>query len=113
MLARKYRASRKDIDEVMRRGNLYHEKHLMMRAVSSEDIHVAFVVPKKLKLGAVLRNKLRRRGYAAFARCGDTDERRGLFVFFFKKGALQCSPEMLEHEVIVLLDKCRTARYTT
>lgn len=63
MLPRRHRLSRKEFDRVFLAGKNKYSSFFRVKYLPNNDFKLAFVVPKKLVKGAVIRNKLRRQLY--------------------------------------------------
>ena len=62
-------------------------------------------VSKKVSKSAVVRNRIRRRGYAAIEKVLVHIKPGQYGVFSFKKGSEKSSFKMIEKEIVFLLDK--------
>lgn len=66
MLLKKNRVTKKDIEEIFKKGSSVFSSNLNLRFLSNskeKEPKIAFIVPKTVSKKAVVRNKLRRRGY--------------------------------------------------
>jgi ribonuclease P protein component len=67
MLAKKNRADRKNIDDIFKRGRFVNSPNLSLKFISTRNstpARISFIAPKTASKKAVVRNLLRRRGYA-------------------------------------------------
>lgn len=60
MLPQKYRLSRDEIDDVMRRGKSLKGRYLAIKYLNESSVKTAVVVSKKVSKGAIKRNKVKR-----------------------------------------------------
>lgn len=66
MLLKKNRPNKKDIEEIFKKGSSVFSSNLNLRFLinnKENEPKIAFIVPKSISKKAVVRNKLRRRGY--------------------------------------------------
>lgn len=105
MLSKKIRTNVDEVENVFKNSHSYSTEHITLRAYQNTTTKVGFVVPKRLKLSAVNRNKLRRRGYSGVRHLLDHISSPHTLVFFFKKGAETLSLTRMETELKELLDK--------
>jgi ribonuclease P protein component len=111
MLPKKRRISRKEFGHLFLNGKRFNSSAFLMnlvtkdKAFSSNDTRFSFSVSKKVSNSAVLRNKLRRRGYSVVEKNIEKIKTGFLISFSFKKGAEKYSFDQTEKEIVDLLSK--------
>ncbi|TSC77973.1 MAG: hypothetical protein G01um101424_107 [Parcubacteria group bacterium Gr01-1014_24] len=106
MLAKKNRASKKDIDFIFKDGKFLTSPNLTFKFIlnnNSSIPRISFIVPKTVSKKAVNRNLLRRHGYAVLKKYINKFPTRLLGVFVFKK--YQADILIIENEIKNILDK--------
>lgn len=111
MLPRRKRASAYSVGYALSHGRAYHGQCFTLRATPAVTTRASFVVPKRVARTATLRNKLRRRGYAALRNHVGRLPTPHTLVFFFKQCGTTLSTRHLEKEVITLLDNISRGEY--
>jgi ribonuclease P protein component len=106
MLPHEQRIQREEMDKVLARGVLKHSPLFSARILKTADPHIkfSFVVSKKVANTAVLRNKLRRRGYSAVKTLSPGIDSGYSVAFFFKKGVAEVAYTVLAEEVRKFLE---------
>ena len=105
MLAKKNRATTKEIDQLFREGRTLSSPSLNFRYIETgnKEIKISFIAPKNIAKLAVKRNLLRRRGYSALAKHLKLFPIGVTGVFIFKK--YQDDILILENEIKNILHK--------
>lgn len=83
MLPKKHRADKKTLETVFKEGKHLKSPNFLLRYLPARGFKISFVVPKTVAKSAVLRNRLRRRGYAALEKYSEKNviNLTGAFVF--------------------------------
>ncbi len=118
MLAKKNRADRKTIENIFKNGVFINSANISLKFISSKSpapAQISFITPKTVSKKAVVRNQLRRRGYAAVRKYFNKFPPGfvGAFIFGKKSGAMfggektkQYNPILnLENEIQIILGK--------
>ncbi len=117
MLPKKNRNSRKTIEQIFKSGRFVSSPNLTFKFTIKEDSEkmVSFITPKTISKKAVVRNLLRRRGYAVLKKYfeGLPTGLSGVFVFgkksleiFGGKKSKKYNPiQNLENEIKVIIHK--------
>lgn len=85
MLSKRKRLDKTLFNETMKKGVIIHGQFFVFRYLRQKTQKYAFIVPKNLAKSAVLRNKLRRKGYNILK---TIDLPLGVGIFFYKKIAI-------------------------
>ena len=103
------RVTRELFSSILKSGVTYHSRHFSFRVVKkgTTHIHTAFVVPKKVAGGAVLRNKIKRRGYYTVHTLSGGFKTPFTGIFFVKKGAAALPYRQYKEEVTSLLRRAK------
>jgi len=112
MLPLSQRIRRRDFDDIFKKGRFWQSDNvslvtLKIEGPDSNKSKFAFSASKKVSKKAVVRNKLRRRGYAAIQKLISKTKPSFLAVFIFKKEADSLSFEEIEKEITFLLRKSK------
>ena len=111
MLPKNRRISRADFKKLegeRQRGRAYHSPLLSLflyQKLSNTPSQFAFSVSKKVSKKAVVRNKLRRRGYASVQSVIQNIKPGYAVVFSFKKEAAEKDFQTTKAEIVGLLNK--------
>jgi|SRR3989344_5783839 len=113
MLSRNYRLPRKLIEKTLKNGKYLSSLHFTLRYAYSSEYRFAFAVSKKVVPSAVLRNKLRRRGFNALRSIlrailpkTKMETKRGVWaVFFLKKESVRLKPDEFRFAIEEILHK--------
>lgn len=106
MLAKKNRASTKEVHRVFKEGRFLNSPNLTfkyIRMLKSSPTRISFIAPKSVAKLAVKRNELRRRGYAALSKHLSVFPAGLIGVFIFKKWEDDIS--IIENEIKNILTK--------
>lgn len=100
---------RKTLETVLKNGENTHSQWFSVVSLRQKDpqktSRFAVVVSKKVGKTAVLRNKLRRRGYQTIER-GLVGLKSGYFVVvFFKKGTTELDTQTTQQKIVEILKK--------
>jgi ribonuclease P protein component len=87
MLPKKKRITKEIFHQIMKNGKVFHGPFFTFYYINSISPRYSFVVPKGVVKGAVLRNKLRRKGYNIMLFLKNV--KSGMGIFFYKKEALK------------------------
>ncbi len=114
MLPKKNRLTMKDIQRIFKDGKFLNSPNLtfkFIRNTASLQSRISFIAPKSVAKGAIKRNLLRRRGYAAFKKYINKTP-AGLYgAFIFGKRSLNIfglkkpSAPVLDQEIKYILEK--------
>lgn len=119
MLLKKNRADRKAVEKIFKEGKFVNSQNLTLKFIKTESVYpqISFVAPKTVSKKAVIRNLLRRRGYAVLKPYLNTFPAgfTGIFVFgkkskdiFGGKKNKTTNPiQNLNEEIKVILSKLR------
>lgn len=105
MLSKHRRVTKSLFNKVIKEGHTLHGNLLYFRYIpKSVDkySHFSFVAPKSVAKSAVLRNKLRRKGYSALRSISTKD---AVGILFFKKEAKNSIVKDLNLEIASLFRK--------
>lgn len=109
MLPKNRRIARKDFTYILANGRKFNSPILLLNiakiAKDSENSRFSFSVSKKVSKSAVVRNKLRRRGYSSIEKNIDKIKPAHFLFFNYKKGAEKLKYQEIEKEVVSLLEK--------
>jgi ribonuclease P protein component len=111
MLPKSQRINRELFAEVLARGNSFHTEFFSLRLLrmnpdSREKGRFSFVVSKKVSKKAVVRNRIRRRGYAAVRNLGKHSVPAIAAGIFVKKGAVGLDIAAFQGDLAALLKHC-------
>ena len=84
MLSKLQRADKKTVERIFKQGKFLKSQNLLLRFIPGDrPAKISFIVPKSTARSALVRNGLRRRGYAALERCLNKTKTgfSGAFVF--------------------------------
>lgn len=99
MLPKKRRVS-KQVFKELRKSQSFVLPNLTLRVTNLlGDSQIAFVVSKKIAKTAVLRNKLRRRGYNATRKITSRLKDGKAFIFYIQQGCTNLSTNDLSKEI--------------
>lgn len=105
MSLKKKKVTKKLFEQIMKKGAIFYGSFLVFRVIINLDSpQYAFVAPKNIAKTAVVRNKLRRRGYRALR---DYNVNSGQGIFFYKKNTTKISFSEIKKDVSFLLKKAR------
>lgn len=110
MLPKTRRIERKQFNQILGQGKRYHSKSFTLYLSKIEEgelknpTRVAFSVSKKVCKTAVMRNRLRRRGYSAVSRL-ITVLKPGYLLFFVYKKGFEVEYSAVEKEIKALLSQ--------
>jgi ribonuclease P protein component len=105
MLPRAHRLSRSLFPELQKSRKFKNTEHFSLKIAPSpkEGVHIAVSVSKRVAKSAVVRNRIRRRAYAAiYPKLGTV--RPGLYLFIAKPKVQDISGDALNHEIDLLLN---------
>ena len=105
MLPKKKRITKDLFQDIMKNGKTASSPLFTLRYIPSKVGQYAVVAPKTVAKQAVLRNKLRRKGYSILAKIPQKPSILG--IFFYKKEAKQADFQALESDMMALLSKIR------
>lgn len=108
MLPRDRRIQKKDFSYILKNAKRINSPHFTLFTlkdlkVADQKSRFAFSVSKKVAKQAVLRNKLRRRGYSVISMYLKNIQNNQYFIFVFKKGAENTTFKSLKKEIEGLL----------
>ena len=104
-MLKKKRVTKKLFDQVIKEGATLSGSFFVFKYIYKYNSPTyAFVTPKKLKINAVKRNRLRRRGYSIIR---EIPLNKGLGIFFYKKESLGVDLGMLKKDIIDILKKSK------
>lgn len=127
MIPKNQRISRENFEIIMKKGGLTNSGLFSLRFLKNlpaqdrtdlegpeNTTHFSVVVSKKVAKNAVLRNKIRRRGYSIFGKIQKelknlpADLRRAHFIILFaKKGAEKATFSETEAQILEILKKAK------
>jgi len=111
MLFKKHKISRKEFPESDKNGLFYNSKNLTLIVKKpkkdSKNSKVSFIVSKKVAKSAVLRNKIKRRGYYAMKKIIDSTKPNMIAVFVLKKDVHTIPYHEFEDQILSLLKKAK------
>lgn len=99
MLKKKQRLTKRQFDAHFKVGKRYHSPLLQLIYVPHESFHGAAVVGKKVSKKAVVRNKHRRRMYAALYDLYKKDALTGVYILIAKPDVLHTPYSELKHVI--------------
>ena len=102
MLSKKKRVTKELFSSIMKKGKILSGSFFVLRYMDQKDPQYAVVAPKSVSKGAVLRNKLRRRGYSAIK---SFSIKSGAGIFFYKKNTSKASFQEIKDDIGGLLKK--------
>ena len=90
MLKKQNRVGKKTIEQIFKKGLFISGTNLSLKFIHLPGVNTAisFIVPKAVAKGAVVRNLLRRRGYAVLKKYWDTLPQGLCGVFVFNKKSI-------------------------
>ncbi len=105
MIPKKNRADRKMIEKIFKTGKFLASPNLTFKFIlnNSSLPRISFIVPKTVAKGAVLRNRLRRRGYVALGKYIGQFPPKIAGAFVFKKSNTPAKD--IENEIKDILHK--------
>ncbi len=103
MLPKKKRVTKDLFQSIMKAGKVIQSPLFVFRYISSTTPRYAFVVSKTVVKQAVLRNRLRRKGYNALSQYPKTPSIMG--IFFYKKTAKDAVFHDIKKDIGNILDK--------
>lgn len=106
MLKKTRRIRRSEFSYILSNSKRINTPHLLLcvaQGLNSIESKFSFSVSKKVSKSAVVRNKLRRRGYSIIGKNIDKISNGYFFFFNFKKGSDRLNFEGIENEIGVLL----------
>lgn len=109
MVPKNQRISRENFENIMKKGGISHSGLFSLRFLKSEAKTSSFsvVVSKKVTKTAVLRNKIRRRGYSILGKVAKSLNNPYYIIVFAKKGAEKATFVETEAQVLELLKKAK------
>lgn len=112
MLPRSKRLSKKEFDEVMKKGRVNHSTFFTVIWVVSEDKHlkISSVAPKKIAKTAVLRNAIRRKVYSAVGKSINDISLPIKAIFLSKTGVIDIKNQDLKKEVRSIFVKMKVLK---
>ncbi len=90
MLLKKNRVTKKDMEEMFKRGSSVFSANLNLRFLlnsTEKEPKIAFIVPKTVSKKAIIRNRLRRRGYQIIQEKLSSLPKKMKMVFIFGKNS--------------------------
>lgn len=100
------RVTKKIFNKVLKTGKIYNQPFSSLYILLSQNkSRVACVVPKKVERSAVIRNKLRRRGYHTLHKILKSNNKPFLGILFIKNGAKKLPYKLFEKDIEDLLKK--------
>lgn len=102
MLPSSKKLHKSEFPPILKGGKVIHSPHLYARVIPSDNLKLAFVVPKRAIKGAILRNKIKRKGYNILK---DQEIKPIKAIFFAKKGVEKLTFPKLEEEILDILSK--------
>jgi len=117
MLPKKNRADRKSVERIFKEGRYVNSNNLTLKFIQIESAYpqISFVVPKTVSKKAVIRNLLRRRGYAVLKPylgvfpVGFTGVflfgKKSKDIFSGRKNKIRNPIQNLENEIKIILSK--------
>ncbi|MFA6586134.1 MAG: ribonuclease P protein component [Candidatus Paceibacterota bacterium] len=117
MFPKKNRNDRKTIEQIFKSGRFVNSSNLTFKFVKTNDNQrkISFITPKTVSKSAVVRNLLRRRGYAVLKKYFETFPIGFIGVFVFGKKSKEIfggkknktyNPILnLENEIKIILNK--------
>jgi len=109
MVKKNNKVTRELFSSVLKNGSTYHSPHFSFR-IGTDDIkrtHIAFAVPKKIVKRAVVRNKIKRRGYYTLHTLLPDIKKSFTGIFFVKNGAEALPYKKSKEEIISLLYRAK------
>ena len=109
MIPKKSRINREDFEKMMKMGRLCNGGLFSLRFLKNtgKSTHFSVVVSKKVAKTAVLRNKIRRRGYSIFQKVQKELKNNGFIILFAKKGAEKATFAETEAQIQEILKKAK------
>lgn len=111
MLSKKYKIPRDEFPKNKAKANFYNSQHLTLVVRKSEKHHkntkFSFIISKKIARNAVLRNKMKRRGYYAIQKIIKNTKENLLAVFILKKEIQTIPYRQFEYQILQLLKKAK------
>jgi len=118
MLPKKNRANKKAIDQIFKGGKFFNSNNLTLKFFidkTNKNKQISFIVPKTISKKAVIRNLLRRRGYAVLVKYlkdfpsgivgAFVFNKKSLDIFGNKKNKTYNPILNLENEIKIILSK--------
>lgn len=111
MLPKRRRIPKSYFPYLLKVGQKTHTAHIFLCAVNQNKENIdkisrfSFSVSKKVSKSAVLRNKLRRRGYSIIKKHLEGVADGKLYLFSYKKDANKLKFSDIEQEIMMLLSK--------
>jgi ribonuclease P protein component len=103
MFLKKKKVTKELFGQIMKKGAVFAGSFFVFRVFVNLNLpQYAFVVPKSMAKKAVIRNKLRRRGYSAL-RAFSVKNSQG--IFFYKKNDIEIPFDKLKNDIDFLLKK--------
>jgi len=111
MLSKKYKISREEFPKNDKNGLFYNSKNLTLTVKKaqkpSKNTKFSFIVSKKVAKSAVLRNKMKRRGYYAAKKLINSTKPSILAIFMLKRGVDSIPYQEFEDQIVFLLKKAK------
>ncbi len=109
MIPKNQRISRENFENIMKKGGLTNSGLFSLRFLKNPEntTHFSVVVSKKVAKTAVLRNKIRRRGYSIFGKIQKELKNPYFIILFAKKGAEKANFNETEAQIEEILKKSK------
>lgn len=110
MLSKKNKIQRADFPSSSKKGMVFHSTYTslsLQKQTKEEPNKFSFVVSGKVSKKAVVRNKLKRRGYYVIKKFLPTIKIGYFVVFFLKKEIVGLSYSDFEKQILFLLNKAK------
>lgn len=103
MFSKKERLSRAEFSREFPKTKRFHNDFMTLHFLSSAKVQVSVVTGKKVSKLAVIRNRTRRRVYAALRRNFNKNPKNGIFIVVCKPTIVSLPAALFESEIQKLL----------
>ncbi len=109
MIPKINRINRENFEKVMKKGGFLNSSLFSLRFLKNPEkiTHLSVVVAKKVAKTAVLRNKIRRRGYSVLQKSTKESKNPYFIILFGKKGAEIANLADTSTDIRKLLEKAK------
>ncbi len=106
MIPKTNRIDRENFEKVMKKGGFLNSSFFTLRFLKNplNSTYFSVVVAKKVAKTAVMRNKIRRRGYAVLAKFV---KNHYYIILFGKKGVEKATFQEVETDILRVLEKAK------
>ncbi len=109
MISKSQRINRDNFENIMKKGGMINSSLFSLKFLKNpiNTTHFSVVVSKKVAKTAVLRNKIRRRGYSVFGKVAKSLNNPYFIILFVKRGAEKATFTETEVQILEMLKKAK------